>query len=95
MLVGHYEFAPVAVFPTGAKLTIWRDGEQLFAQPRSESETAGTLVVYPTSETNYFLKIDGSQLTFVKNDKGEVTAVVHRSSRDGIPDHLGKKIKNE
>lgn len=93
--VGQYEFAPDAVLPTGAKLTIRREGEQLVAQPRSGSETPGALDVYPTSETNFFLKIDGSQLTFIKNDKGEVTAVIHRSSRGGIPDHLGKKTKNE
>ena len=44
------------------------------------------------SETNFFFKIDGSQLTFIKNDKGEVTAVIHRASRGGTPDTLGRKL---
>ncbi|MDB6023163.1 MAG: hypothetical protein JWQ04_3020 [Pedosphaera sp.] len=92
--VGRYEFAPGAVFPTGAKLTVWREGEQLVAQPRSGGETPGALDTYPASETNFFLKIDGSQLIFIKNDKGEVTAVIHRSTNGGIPDHLGKKMKD-
>jgi hypothetical protein len=29
---------------------------------------------------------------FIKNDKGEVTAVLHHA---GVPDSVGKKLKNE
>jgi hypothetical protein len=47
--------------------------------------------IYPESETNFFLKFDGAQLTFIKNDKGEVTAVIHHM--DGRPDLEGKKLK--
>jgi hypothetical protein len=41
--VGEYDFAPSAVFPTGATLTIWREGDRLLAQPRIRSETPGAL----------------------------------------------------
>ena len=90
--VGDNEIAQCAVFPTGATLTIWREGESLLAQPRSGSATPGALAIWPASETNFFFKIDGSQLTFIKNDKGEVTAVIHRASRGGTPDTLGRKL---
>jgi hypothetical protein len=54
----------------------------------------GIFDIYPESETNFFLKLDGAQLTFIKNDKGEVTAVIHHSSQAGVPDGVGKKVKN-
>jgi hypothetical protein len=47
--------------------------------------------IYPQSETNFFLKINGAQLTFIKNDKGEVTSVIHHAAR--VPDSEGKKVK--
>jgi hypothetical protein len=90
--VGQYEFAPGAVFPSGAKLAIWREGEQLLAQPRSGSETPGAFEIYPSSQTNFFFKLDRSQLTFIKNDQGKVTALIHRSSKAGIPDQLATKV---
>jgi hypothetical protein len=90
--VGRYEFAPSAVFPTGATMAVWREGDRLLAQPRSGGQSPGVLDIYPLSETNFFFKIDDSQLTFVKNGKGGVTAVIHRASRRGIPDQLAKKV---
>ena len=35
---------------------------------------------------------NGAQLTFIKNDKREVTAIIHNV--EGIPDIEGKKLKN-
>jgi hypothetical protein len=32
-------------------------------------------------------------LTFIKNDQGEVTAIIHHMA--GRPDSEGKKLKNE
>jgi hypothetical protein len=51
----------------------------------------GPFNIYPESETNSFLKISGGQLTFNKNDKGEVTAF---SLQDDawLPDGVGKKL---
>ncbi|MGD0383098.1 MAG: serine hydrolase [Thermoguttaceae bacterium] len=92
--VGQYEFAPDVAYPTGIKLTIWQEGDQLIGQAWGENFMRGAFDIYPESETNYFLKINGDQLTFIKNDKGEVTAVIHHSSQAGVPDCEGKKLKN-
>jgi len=94
--VGHYEFAPdAACIPNGMKLTIRREGDQLVWQAWGKGATRGAIDIYPESETNFFLKINANdtQLTFIKNDKGEVTAVVHHEA--GLPDLVGKKLKNE
>jgi CubicO group peptidase (beta-lactamase class C family) len=90
--VGEYEFAPGAAFPTGIKLTIWRQEDQLVGRALGRNGGGGDFEIYPESETNFFLKINGAQLTFIKNDKGEVTAVMHHIA--GLPDCEGKKLKN-
>jgi acetyl esterase/lipase len=93
-IVGHYEFAPNAVWPpTGMKLTIWREEDQLVGQAWGENVLKGAFHIYPESETNFFLKVNGAQLTFIKNDKREVTAVIHHV--EGIPDSVGKKLENK
>ena len=89
---GQYEFAPDAAFPIGIKLTIWRQGDQLVGRALGKNGGGGDFEIYPESETNFFLKINGAQLTFIKNDKGEVTAVMHHIA--GLPDCEGKKLKN-
>ena len=91
-VVGHYEHPPQAIWPTaGVKVTIWREGDQLFGQAQGKDVLHGAFEIYPESETNFFLKVNGAQLTFVKNDKGEVTAVIHHAA--GYPDSVGKKLK--
>ncbi len=90
--VGHYEFPPDPRSPTGAKLAIWRAGDHLLGQIRGENTIPGAIDIYPESETNFFLKIDGSQLSFIKNGNGEVTDVIHHFP--GLPDHNGKKLEN-
>ena len=90
-VIGHYEFAPNAAFPTGMKLTIWRQGDQLVGQAWGKDVREGDFDIYPESETNFFLPVDGAQLTFIKNNKGEVTAVTHHYP--GLPDIVGKKLK--
>ena len=87
--VGRYEIPPDALSPTGAKLVISREGDHLVGQMWGENTTHGAMDIYPASETNFFIKLDGSQLTFVKDDKGEVTQVIHHLA--GIPDHKGRK----
>jgi hypothetical protein len=93
-IVGHYEFAREAPFPTGGKVTIWREGDQLVCQVWGENAIRGAFDIYPESETNFFIKLNGAQLTFIKNDKGEVTSVIHHSSRTGVPDSVGKKVSD-
>jgi hypothetical protein len=90
--VGHYEFAPNATFPTGMKLTIRREGEQLVGQAWGKDVLEGAFDIYPESETNFFCPIDGAQLAFIKNGKGEVTAVNHHYP--GSPGSEGKKLKD-
>jgi len=92
--VGQYEFAPDAVFPTGIKLKIWRQGDQLVGQAWGENVLQGAFDIFPESATIFFLTIVGAQLTFIKNDKGEVTSVIiiHREAESS--DHEGKRLKN-
>jgi CubicO group peptidase (beta-lactamase class C family) len=90
--VGQYEFTPGAAFPTGIKLTIWQQGDQLIGQALGRNGGGGEFDMYPESETDFFLKINGAQLAFIKNDKGEVTSVIHHIA--GLPDCEGKKLKS-
>ena len=71
--IGHYEFATEAAHPTGTKLVLWREGDQLVGQTWDKNGTQGAFDVYPETEVKFFDKIIGVQLTFIKNDKGEVT----------------------
>lgn len=92
--IGEYVIAPDSVFlADGAKVTIRREGDHLVWQGFGRNALPGALDVYPESETNFFVKINGAQLTFIKNDKGEVTALIHHMA--GLPDSEGKKLKNE
>jgi CubicO group peptidase (beta-lactamase class C family) len=90
--IGQYEFAPNADIPTGMKLSIRRDGDHLMGQGAGKSVIQGTFEIYPQSETTFFIKVDGAQLDFVKNERGEVTAVTHRQA--GFPVIEGKKHKD-
>jgi len=90
--IGEYEFAPDNVFFTGMKLTIRRNGDHLVGRALGRNALPGPLDVYPESETNFLVKINAAQLTFIKNDKGEVTAVIHQMA--GLPDSEGKKLTN-
>ena len=92
--VGHYELAPPNASARGINVTIWREGDQLLWQARGRNVVPGPFNVYPESATNFFLKVSGGQLTFDRNDRGEVTAF---SLQDDawLPDGLAKKLKNE
>jgi D-alanyl-D-alanine-carboxypeptidase/D-alanyl-D-alanine-endopeptidase len=94
--VGQYEFAPETAFPTGIKATIRREGDLLLWQARGKNAFPGDFTIYPESETNFFFKMSGAQLTFIKNDHGEVTALsVHDGAWLPLPDGQGKKLKSE
>jgi hypothetical protein len=92
--VGHYEFAPNAAFPTGMKLTISRQINQLTGQASGENFIKGIFDIYPESENNFFIKLNGAQLTFIKNDDGNVTAVTYHFYASKFPDCEGKKLKD-
>ncbi len=53
----------------------------------------GALDLYPESEIKFFLKINGAQVTFIKNDTNEVTTIIHHMT--GLPESAGKKLKTE
>jgi alpha-beta hydrolase superfamily lysophospholipase len=90
--IGEYEMAPTNAFRR-TKVTISRKGDHLVW--RSFAKNALTLAsdLYPESETSFFLTKYGLQVTFIKNDKGEVTAIKHHKA--GLPDSEGKKLKSE
>ena len=94
-IVGDYEFAPKVGIPlfTGMKLTIRRNGDQLVGQARGANTLQGAFDLYPESETNYLIKVNGAQLTFIKDDSGVIKTVIHRET--GAPAMVGKKLKIE
>lgn len=97
--VGEYEIVPDNGYGTGAKVTIRRKGDHLVWQAFVPDLAArgnawqSALDLYPESETNFFIKINGAQVTFIKNDKGEAMAIIRHKA--GLPDSEGKKLKNE
>jgi pimeloyl-ACP methyl ester carboxylesterase len=91
--VGQYEFAPDAAFRSGMKLTIRRQGDQLIAQCRGRGAYLSAFHIYPESETNFIATFNDAQFTFIKNDEGEVTGVIHHL--EWLPDSEGKKLKSE
>jgi CubicO group peptidase (beta-lactamase class C family) len=72
-VVGRYDYGM-------GILTVTKEGDKVFAeltgQPKFE--------IYPKSETNYFWKVVEAEVTFVKNDKGEVTKAIHKQGGQTI-----------
>jgi pimeloyl-ACP methyl ester carboxylesterase len=98
--VGQYEFPPdnrvdpgSGGFLLGMKLTIWRQGDQLRGQFADKNKSYVAFDIYPESETNFFETNSPRQYTFVKNDEGVMAVIFHPGQ--GLPDHEGKKLKNE
>jgi len=77
--VGQYEIGPNFI------LTITREGDHLMGQPGGQAKAE----LFPESETKFFLKVVDAQVTFVKDDKGQVTDLI---LHQGV-DQLAKKIK--
>ena len=92
--VGEYEFPPDNGFWLEWKLTIRRQGDQLMEQITVKNNDRAAVEIYPESETNFFIETNNPhELTFIKNDKGEVTAVV--VYYPGAPVRKGEKLKSE
>jgi len=92
--VGEYEFPPDNAYWVKWKMTIRRQGDRLVEQITTKNKSYPAVEICPESETNFFVTAkDPHELTFVKNDKGEVTAVIVRFP--GIPVREGKKLKSE
>lgn len=71
--VGQYQFAPGAIFD------ITLEGDQLKAKLGNQP----TFPVFPESETKFFYKVVEAQLTFVRDDTGEVSSLIlHQGGKD-------------
>jgi len=88
--IGDYEFAPNNLYWAPYKFRVWRQGDHLAGQAWTEIARQDAFDFYPESETNFFRRSAGGQLTFVKNAKGEVTDVIFHTA--GMPDSEGKKL---
>jgi CubicO group peptidase (beta-lactamase class C family) len=71
--VGEYEIAP------GFILTVTREGDRLMTQATGQQKVE----VFPSSETEFFLKVVDAQITFVRGPSGTVDQLVlHQGGRD-------------
>ena len=78
--IGTYEFGPDNF------LNITIDNNRLFIAPPGQPE----IEIYPESETKFFVKAFDAKITFIKNEKGEVTELIFHAGGNEIP---AKKIK--
>jgi len=79
--VGRYDYG-------GAILTVTKEGDRLFAQLTGQPK----FEIFPNSETEFFLKVVDAQITFAKNEEGEVTHVIHRQ---GGQEFEAPRLKDE
>jgi CubicO group peptidase (beta-lactamase class C family) len=71
--VGVYEMTPAF------KLTITREGNKLYGQATGQ----GRMELFPESPTDYFLKDVDAQITFEKDEKGQVKQLIlHQNGAD-------------
>ncbi len=78
---GRYDYG-------GAIMKIRRDGDHLFAQLAGQPEYE----IFPKSENEFFWKVVDAQVTFVRDEKGEVTHVLHHQGGREIN---APKLKDE
>lgn len=78
--VGKYELAP------GFILTVTKDGNQMKTQATGQSE----VLIYPKSNNVFYLKVVEAQLTFNKNNDGEIVSV---TLHQGGQEIVGNKLK--
>jgi CubicO group peptidase (beta-lactamase class C family) len=64
--VGAYELGP------GFIITITNEDGKLMGQPTGQSKTE----LFPSSETEFFLKVVEARITFVKDEQGKVTELI-------------------
>lgn len=78
--VGEYQLTPAFI------LTFSREGDKFFTQATGQQK----FELFAQTETDFFIEVVEAQVTFVKDDKGQVTHVVlHQNGRD----QPAKKIK--
>jgi hypothetical protein len=72
-VVGRYDYGM-------GILTVTKEGDKVFAQLTSQPK----FEIFPKSETEFFWKVVEAEVTFVKNDKGEVTKAIHKQGGQTI-----------
>ena len=78
--VGQYQL------DTNFVISITKEDNRLFAQATGQPK----FEIFSESEVKFFLKVVDAQITFVKNDKGEVMELIlHQNGKD----HSAKKIE--
>lgn len=82
--VGQYQWTNGKIEVT---ISITRKGNSLW----TERQNAGKFELLPLSATDFFIKDRPMTITFVKNEKGQVTHYIIRM--EGQPDQIVKKIK--
>jgi len=71
--VGQYEFVYI--------IKITKENNHLFFEGGQRAKVE----IYPESETNFFLEAVDAQITFAKNEKGEVTQLIfHQRDKDTL-----------
>ena len=78
--VGDYELSPTFI------VTVTSEEGKLMAQPSGQSKNE----LFPSSETEFFLKVVNAQVTFVKNEQGQVTELILHQNGRNMP---AKKIR--
>ncbi|HWX81045.1 MAG TPA: DUF3471 domain-containing protein, partial [Steroidobacteraceae bacterium] len=78
--VGDYQLAP------GFVLTVSLEGEQLMSQATGQQK----VTIFPTSDSEFFLKVVNAQISFISDASGNVEKLIlHQGGRD----MSGPKVK--
>ncbi|GAB3900171.1 hypothetical protein GCM10028803_22560 [Larkinella knui] len=77
--VGKYELAPTF------SITVTRTDTQLFGQATGQNR----FELFPESETKFYLKVVPAQVTFVTDEKGQVTKLILHQNGQDVP---GKRV---
>ncbi|HEX3798790.1 MAG TPA: serine hydrolase [Verrucomicrobiae bacterium] len=89
--VGQYQFPPGPGIPEGGTIAMSQEGGLLVWRATGKNFDTGAIYLYPESETNFFMEIyDNAQLTFVKNERGQATSIIHHV--EGVPDKVLKRL---
>lgn len=79
--VGQYEFSP------GSSFTVTSENGKIFGQPQGR----GRVELFPESETIYFMLIQGTTITFIKDEKGQtIEMVLRRGARESKARRISK-----
>jgi len=70
---GDYQLRPSFI------LTVFRDGDELYVHPSGQDD----FQLFPEAEDEYFLTVTDAQISFVRDDSGQVKGLVlHQGGRD-------------